>query len=115
MLTTSDRNGYYRSNASAPPSLVEWWRGTARTLYPVLPGYQTGTGRDLSSLGIDGAAVNPFFEDEAAGNFTLRTDSLARNRGVTLPADIADAIGVSATGSPNLGALVLPGGRLVSP
>jgi mannuronan 5-epimerase len=115
MLITSDHNGLYRPSRSVPGALVEWWRGTSRSLYPALGTYQAGTGRDENSFIVEGTALNPFFEDEAADDYALMAASQARGRGAPLPADVAEAIGVPPLSAPDLGALLAPGGVALAP
>ena len=50
-------------------------------------------------------ATNPFFVDEASGDYQLKPGSPAIGAGVPLPADIAAAIGVAAGVPVNLGVL----------
>jgi parallel beta-helix repeat protein len=115
MLTVSDFNAFYREDLEYLESLVEWWEGRSRQLYRTLAAYQSDTGRDPNSMIIDGISTNPFFVDEPAGNFALKPGSIAISRGMVLPAEIAEAIGVAGGEPPNLGALLLPGGDPVTP
>jgi parallel beta-helix repeat protein len=115
MLATSDHNGFYRPRRSVPGPLVEWWRGTARALYASLAAYQAGTGRDRNSFIVEDTPLNPFFVDEADDDYALREASPARRRGTALPPDVAEAIGVPALASPDLGALLRPDGGTVTP
>ncbi|CAA9392796.1 MAG: hypothetical protein AVDCRST_MAG93-9810, partial [uncultured Chloroflexia bacterium] len=50
-------------------------------------------------------SVNPFFVDEASGDFRLKGGSVAIGAGVPLSQRIANAIGVTAGVPVNLGAL----------
>jgi len=115
MITASDFNGYYRRDASNPRQMVEWWRGTSRATYANLNEYRSATARDLNSIMFDDNPADPFITDAPSGNFALKPGSAARNAGRALPQDVATAIGVARQRSPNLGALLLPGGKAVTP
>ncbi len=115
MLSASSTNGFHRRDRARPRNLVEWWRGSGRMLFSDLSTYRSQTGRGRDSLSIDGSPSDPFFTHAPSGNFALKPGSAARNRGRDLPPDVAKAIGVTPRGSPHLGALLLPGGRAVTP
>lgn len=115
MISASDFNGYHRHSACDPQNMVVWWRKSNSIKFIDISNFQLQANRDIQSISIDGSADDPFFTDAEAGNFALRFDSVARNAGRELPADVARAIGAVARRAPNLGALLLPGGRAVSP
>ncbi|MEM7426661.1 MAG: right-handed parallel beta-helix repeat-containing protein [Pseudomonadota bacterium] len=115
MLTVSDSNAFYRQDPSQPSHLVEWWRGPKRALFANLNQFRSATGRDRNSAAVEGTSIDPFFQDAVRGNFALKPRSAARLAGRTIPPDVAKAIGISNRHSPNLGALLLPGGRPVTP
>jgi parallel beta-helix repeat protein len=115
MITASDFNGYCRRGASGPRRMVEWWRNASRSFYANLNEYRSATARDLNSVMFDDTPANPFFAGAPSGNFILKPGSAARNAGRDLPRDVADAIGVASRRKPDLGALLLPGGDVVTP
>lgn len=127
LIAEMDFNAWYRTSASKPTSLARFsdLGGTMRTYprlddvkaLPVGPAYicpsgvvsRSSPGREANSLAIDGVAANPFFRNEAGGDYRLTDSSVARGAGTPLPADIAAAVGVP-VGPIDLGALRWPGG-----
>ncbi|MGV9599530.1 LamG-like jellyroll fold domain-containing protein [Streptosporangium sandarakinum] len=98
-------NGYSRTAADTPGTLVQWSRVTGVSLhYTSLAEFQAATGRDAGSRYQEaGYVVNA-----AAGDYRLVPGSPAETAGAALPADVAAAIGVSASGPVRLGALSWP-------
>ncbi|MGI9407808.1 MAG: right-handed parallel beta-helix repeat-containing protein, partial [Hyphomicrobiaceae bacterium] len=115
MLSASGFNGFYRRDRSRPRHVSEWWRGAERMLFSDLRSYGSATGRDLTSIMIDDSPEDPFFMDASSGNLALKPDSVARHAGKDLPRDVAAAIGVADWQSPDLGALLRPGGQPMTP
>jgi hypothetical protein len=70
-----------------------------------LAAFRSGRGQKAHGFGIDNVAINPFFVDEASGDYQLKPGSPAIGAGAPLPADIAAAIGVAAGVRVNLGVL----------
>ena len=67
--------------------------------YPTHAGFVSATGIDVvpPSIVVENTATNPFFVNEAAGDYNLVAGSAAKATGVALPADIASALGVPAS------------------
>jgi hypothetical protein len=72
-----------------------------------LAAFHSATGQEANGNGIeiDNVATNPFFVDEALGDYQLKPGSPAIGAGAPLPANIAAAIGVAAGVRVNLGVL----------
>ncbi|NNF80027.1 MAG: right-handed parallel beta-helix repeat-containing protein [Rhizobiales bacterium] len=115
MISGSGFNGYHRVEASKPRHVVEWWQDSKRILFININEFQSKANRDIRSFMVDDTPINPFFSGARSGKFALAPGSVARNAGRDLPTDVALAIGVSNRRAPNLGALLLPGGAVVSP
>ncbi|WP_433272143.1 LamG-like jellyroll fold domain-containing protein [Actinosynnema sp. CS-041913] len=97
-------NGYTRTAADTPPSLVQWSRVRGVSLlFGSLAEFQTATGRDAGSR----YQETPFTVNAAAGDYRLTPGSPAEAAGAALPADVAAALGVPA-GPVRLGALSWP-------
>jgi parallel beta-helix repeat protein len=107
MGVRSDYNAYYRSNALSSGPLIAWARGASDTHFTSLDAFSSSTGMEAHGLHIE-AAANPFFINERGGNYRLRDGSPAIGRGEPLPQAVADAIGVTAGGPVNLGAIKWP-------
>ncbi|MGI5171136.1 right-handed parallel beta-helix repeat-containing protein [Spirillospora sp. CA-253888] len=101
-----DHNGYYRTAAAKPATLVDWELAGGNTAYPTLAAFQA-TGRDVHGRYQEGPAA--YFVNAAGGDFRLVPGSAATTAGKALPADVAGAIGVPAGGPTALGALKWPG------
>ena len=114
MITASDFNGYIQSKMSQSGSFVKWWRGTQLHKFSRLNQFQSVTGLDFNSIEIKYQPADKFFVDMPLYDFALQPGSVARNVGKILPRDIAEAISVKGMKPPNLGALLLPGGILVT-
>ncbi|KAH7725941.1 hypothetical protein AAVH_06382 [Aphelenchoides avenae] len=111
MVSGMSHNGWYRTNSTAPRNYVEWCsNSTSCAWYTSHAAFVTATGLDSvpPSIDVDNVATNPFFVDEAAGDYNLLPGSKARSAGKALPADIAAAIGVP-TSPVDMGALVWRG------
>ncbi|KAI6243230.1 DUF1565 domain-containing protein [Aphelenchoides fujianensis] len=95
-IEAMDHNGWFRANSSISP-LVRW----CNTADYGCVNYKTHTQFTEAirldwtppSIGIRDTPTNPFFVNEAAGNFNLKPNSVARSVGTALPADIARALG----------------------
>jgi parallel beta-helix repeat protein len=107
MVSDSDFNAYYRPSW-APAPLVEWWRSDTPVLYSTLGEFLGDAGKEANGLAILDASANPFFVDEANGDYHLRPGSPAVGRAQPLPPAIAGAIGASGPVT-NLGAVIWPG------
>ncbi len=103
-------NAYYRTSGTAPGTLAYLAGGSSgHKHYKSVSGLQSSTSEEQQGLGIDNVSTNPFFVDEANGNYRLKADSVALRRGQALPASIANAIGVDDGVAVDLGALRWPG------
>ena len=115
MIESFDHNGYCRADATHQPHLVEWWRSGRRIVHESFVSYRRATGQDRNSVIFDGESCDILFTDSTGGDFSLTSDSPARAAGRRVPPDIASAIGIVQEDTPNLGALLGPGGYPVSP
>ncbi|KAI6226562.1 DUF1565 domain-containing protein [Aphelenchoides fujianensis] len=100
-----DHNGYHQRNATGTRPF-QW--GNQTFVYHA--GFVTAAGYDKAppSIDIRNQAAQPFFVNEAAGNFNLRANSVAVNKGAPLTPLIAWLLDVQE--SPvNMGALEWPG------
>lgn len=109
-----DFNAYYRADPTFPPALVEFQETYSTNAnevppvrYPDLASFQAATGKEGNGISVDGGP-NPFFVDEAAGNYRLRAGSPAIGAGVPLPFDVAAALGLPAGQPVDLGAPFVP-------
>ncbi|KAI6234823.1 DNRLRE domain-containing protein [Aphelenchoides fujianensis] len=100
-----DHNGYFQRNASGTRPFA-WGNQT----FVYHDGFVAASGFDKAppSIDIRNQAAQPFFVNEAAGNFNLRANSVAVNAGAALPTRISRELNVKS--SPvNMGALQWPG------
>ncbi|MDQ3639999.1 MAG: right-handed parallel beta-helix repeat-containing protein [Actinomycetota bacterium] len=115
MIPSMDYNAYYRGSSASPSTLVRWCRKDLAALnFSTLNNFRSTTGRDTHGITYDDQA-NPYFVDEANGNYSLKAGSPAAGTGEALPADIAAAIGVSGGVAVNRGALRWPTGATPPP
>ena len=105
MNVTMDYDAYYRTSSSKPSVLVHWSLGSSLAAYNNVNAFLSGAGQETHGFAIDNVAINPFFVNEAAGDYQLKPGSPAIGAGVPLPADVAAAIGVAAGVPVNLGVL----------
>ena len=107
MITDSDYNAYYRKSSSKPQNLIKWSLGKGKCLvgYDSIATFESATGFEENALVVENVASNPFFVDEANGDFRLKANSSAIGRGEALPTDIATAIGLPSGVPVDLGAL----------
>lgn len=112
MIEALDDNSYYRADTTQPSTLIRWKpvgnagpaSGVAFASLSAFKGAAggfEGQGEEYSG------PVNPFFRNEATGDYRLKTDSPAKGAGEPLPSDVADAIGVEANTPVDRGALNL--------
>ena len=107
MITTADYNAYYRTSSSNSKSVLTWSLGAAQcsVKYNSIAAFNSATGYEANGLAIDNVAINPFFMDEANGDYRLKPGSPAIGHGAPLPADIASAVGLTPGVAVDLGAL----------
>ncbi len=101
-----DYNSYHRQ-LGANRVLMRWIDGSDN-YYRSLTDFAAARGWESHGQDIT-TATDPFFVNKAGGNFNLRTDSPAYKSGTALPADVAAAIGVSASAGQSRGAFTWPG------
>ena len=123
MVSGIDYNVYYRQPASQPSTTVLWQYGEDRGSESVnaasLSDFSsspnvTTTGKETNGLDLEGARdANPVLVSESADPTAWKTSDLhvkpggpAAGTGTPLPQDVADALGVSAGGAVDRGALV---------
>ncbi len=106
MNVSADYNGYYRSSSDTPSLLALWarWPGDP-LLAQTLPDFNL-VGQERHSLSIGDTPSNPFFTDEANGNYRLKSGSPALGAGSPLPGYIARELGVQEGVAVNLGAFL---------
>ena len=98
-------NAYSRAAADTPASLVQWCRVSGVALqYKSLAEFQAATGRDAGSR----YQESSYLVAPAAGDYRLVPGSPEETAGAALPADVAAAIGVPASGPVRLGAVNWP-------
>jgi mannuronan 5-epimerase len=106
MVAALDYNGYHRTNTNVLPIMLHWsLGGQGDGLYKTIQQVRTAIGKEQHGLSVDNVAINPFFVNEAAGDYTLKSGSVAIGAGAPLSTAVANAIGVPAGVSVNMGAL----------
>jgi parallel beta-helix repeat protein len=107
MIAAANHNAYYRKSSTQPQSIIQWSLGSDKCSvgYGSVAAFKSATGYEAQSLVIENVATNPFFVDEANGNYNLKQGSPAIGRGEPLPPDIASAIGVAPGEPVDMGAL----------
>ncbi len=105
MVPTTNNNAYYRTSATKPANLI-WGLSSSQCSqsFTSLASFQSSTGLESNSLDVVNSS-DPFFVNANDNDFRLKSGSPAIGRGEPLPADIANAIGVAAGTTVNLGAL----------
>jgi hypothetical protein len=112
MIAELDHNAYYRSSPSSPATLILWAK---RGSYKNLSAFRQAQRKESTGIAIDAQAGNPFFVDEANGNYHLKASSPAKGKGAPLPKDVAGAIGVTSGIPVDIGALLWPGSTRIGP
>jgi hypothetical protein len=87
---------------------VLWSLGSKDGNYSSINWVRSKINEEQHGISINNTSTNPFFVDEANGNYQLKLGSPAIKAGVALPSDIASAIGVTAGVPVNMGALKWP-------
>lgn len=111
MITSNDYDAFWRANPTGPSTLAGWMLRPGSTFsypnYTTVAALPTATGREVNGWGADGG-VNPFFANDAGGDYSPRVGGPALGTGQPLPADIATLAG-AAPGIADRGALRWPG------
>jgi parallel beta-helix repeat protein len=107
IVSQLDHNAYYRTSSAPPQQGLIVWAGYGR--YNNLAAFQKAQKKEVSGIAIDDQPTNPFFMDEANGNYHLKASSPAKAKGEPLPKDVATAIGISSGVPVDIGALIWPG------
>ncbi len=102
-----DYNSWFRTGG-AGQGLIYWVPPADRVTYTSLSGLRAAKGFEAHGIDVS-AGSDPFFTDQAAGNYTVRRSSPAYRSGTPLPADVAKAIGVASGTAVDRGALIWPG------
>lgn len=107
MIAAADSNAYYRTSSKAPRTIFKWASDSSNCSvgYNSVVAFSSATNFEQRALSIDDVAINPFFVDQANGDYRLKPGSPAIKRGEALPADVASAIGVEPGVSVDLGML----------
>lgn len=108
MVSAMDNDAYYRKASTSPPTEVRWGKPGGYTDYATLAQFRSANPSEANGLAVDGESTNPFFVDEANGDYRLKSGSVAIGGGAPLPQDIASAIGVVAGTAVDIGVLRWP-------
>jgi parallel beta-helix repeat protein len=93
LLNTSDYNDYFRTSTSTPSALVSWCNGSSCTNYTSLSSFRSGASRETNGYESSATSTNPFFIDEANGNYNLKQGSHPQDSGEPLTDQtVVDAI-----------------------
>lgn len=99
-VVRSDGNGYLRGSAEVPLAVLVTGDGRARG-FAGLPQLRSATG--FERHGLSGRPRDVRFTDPGGGDYTLRPGSAGVRRGVPMPAEAAEALGVPADRHPDIG------------
>ncbi len=104
MMDNIDYNAYYNKSSSR---MFKWSLGRSKCLvtYSSVDTFSSATGFEQHGLFGGTGAINPYFVDEASGDYRLKPGSQAINRGQALPQDIASALGWRSGRAVDFGAL----------
>ena len=102
MGVSFDHDGYWRADAGAPATVVDWWN-PMDVAYPTVMTFQTATGNEAHAVAVDGIP-DPFFQNPDAGDYSQASGSPAQAQGAALPANVAAALGVTSATPVNIGA-----------
>ena len=118
MIPAFKYNAYYRtsslSSSGKPQSAIKWSFGDGWSSqlgvkctagFNSITAFDAGNNFQADALVFDDIKNNPFFMDEANGDYRLKPGSPAIGYGEPLPPDIASAVGVPSGTRVNLGAL----------
>ena len=114
MISDFKNNAYYRTFSGRPRNAIKWSLGDGWSSqlgvrctagYKSVDAFDAANNFQSNAMVVDDVATNPFFVNEANGDYCLKSDSLAIGYGESLPEDIARAVGVEAGRRVNLGAL----------
>lgn len=99
LVTALDHNASHRVEGDQPASIIRWAAdGNEPVGYDTMEAFAGATGYGKESLSTTGD--DPYFANAAKGNFRLKPNSPAQNKGEALPPDVAEASGKpSAPGS----------------
>lgn len=108
LIAELDFNAYYRTNTARPPNLLRWKPIgiSSDQRFTTLSAFRAATSFEQNGTELSGS-LDPFFVNEAVGDYRLRDDSSAKGTGEPLPEDVAAAIGVPAGVMVDRGALNL--------
>ena len=118
MMPAFKYNAYYRtsslSSSGKPQTAIKWSFGDGWSSqlgvkctagFNSITAFDAGNNFETDALVFDDIKDNPFFMDEANGDYRLKPGSPAIGYGEPLPPDIASAVGVPSGTRVNLGAL----------
>jgi parallel beta-helix repeat protein len=107
MTVSFDHNAYHRASSATPRWVLAWSNWPSSMLAgTTLAQVRQQTGQEGLGLAFDDEP-DPFFTDHARQDWRLRADSPARGAGATLPAHVAETLGLSTSAGRDLGALHL--------
>lgn len=104
-LATVTNNSYHQANGTSPKFAFTQWPDLAGRYYSSLGAFQIDWRLESQSQWLSGTA-DPFFMNADAGDYRVRTGSPASGTAAPLPADVAAALGVSATAKRDRGAVI---------
>lgn len=102
MMSFDGRNLWMRPQSGAPRYVATWQISLkSKASYSSLSALQSATSREAGSVNADGRSLSSVFLNPGIDDFRLAGGSPARVSGVTLPSNVAAAMGVN----PNVGQL----------
>lgn len=106
MLAALDHNLYHRSQATQPPTAVQWRPVPVEPVgYPTLEAFRAATGYERNGLALDNVPSTALFKQPADGDYRVQGNSPAHQAGESLPDDVAAALGVKPGKKIEIGAL----------
>ncbi len=102
-FTTINYNAYYRANNS-PGTLFTWNTSSGNATYGSAALFRAATGFETNALDVT-SGTDPFFTNQASGDYTVRGGSVVYHTSTTIPSDVANAMGLSTPTGQSRGAI----------